>query len=1078
MEEKEIFSGSNRGSVSVQPRNLDSSSGGLVNVVAAMTKAELQHMERIVERLLKTELQKLEAVIQASEARVIEAVGRHVSALQLRTGAFATSEASDNSKAPSGNWRSERSSVGNGRASVTIPKRHRKMSLADMDDMQTARILQAEGLDEAAPSRKTSGNIDTSSPRSRRGSKKEGSRAAPPSEEPRRPQGPAEQPPLLTPVLPGVMARGSLSSPTAQKNRASGGRMRSKEEGTARSAASPWTSEKADKPAQGSAKKSVASRWGLPTFRGSKVAEASPVSERRASVESIDPWALSLERRVSTELSFTAVQSLKSAPTPPPPAVEVGRPPVVEAQATGRKFAPMMQRVRLKLNAVRSLQPAAVQDRVDPSAEPKQASAARGSVQSLAVPEVPQRAASPAGSRSPSICSKNGSRGCSRNCSRSCSRNGSRSSSSGSRSCSRSLRSAHSESEIDNRNALERDEEVVDVFSARPSHKTVFNNCRNFETKESFDSDHDDTHGEEPHATTVASTFASASAAVAPTSGALGSMDARPSSPPPGAFNAEALAQALAHALEEQPEQAQTRELAPALRHSLSSNYTVQSLVVPSSRPSNNCSVRNSLASPRLSNASSLRGPSRPLTPRRSFSLHAPPYSGAPAEASDTLSNGSDSSVEAKNVCGNLRPMSRRASRWGGSVEQISRRNSICSSAKTTSANTSLKELKRYQENALVDEASSSEYIIMEMPSINETTMSGRLWWLPMNVLRLLGMAADHGSMGTVALTFTLLLCVYSFCSTVLLSVKGVYSLYSGASVAIMAASNIFGVASLRWSGISRVLGPIASPLERHALKHGFLHFWTSKSLRKLCIATFAWLSAIAFAVIREILVTVGVGNTSCDGVLDVGIFSLTTLWRVATFAHVSGMFIGLIYAQKHVLSCLELMVDSFCLRVMSCDDGEDLSWFVSEWNVLAAILRQIARTIEHCFLSLQTSALIALLLSAVGFWQNTQLLCNLHLLEMSLEHIPTLILALAALLLFFQATVVTEKCGRVPLLVNAIPLSNHMDVKRQYVVFYIMNSAAGFYVRDVRLTAFMALKITYAFGAAVFGLLIKVAVD
>lgn len=68
----------------------------------------------------------------------------------------------------------------------------------------------------------------------------------------------------------------------------------------------------------------------------------------------------------------------------------------------------------------------------------------------------------------------------------------------------------------------------------------------------------------------------------------------------------------------------------------------------------------------------------------------------------------------------------------------------------------------------------------------------------------------------------------------------------------------------------------------------------------------------------------------------------------------------------------------------------------------------------------------------------------------------------------------VTEKCTRVPSLVNSWSFGEEtcLDAGRQYVVQYIEQSAAGFYVKGVRLRAYMALKISYLFGALLFTLL------
>merc|ERR1711972_231564 len=80
--------------------------------------------------------------------------------------------------------------------------------------------------------------------------------------------------------------------------------------------------------------------------------------------------------------------------------------------------------------------------------------------------------------------------------------------------------------------------------------------------------------------------------------------------------------------------------------------------------------------------------------------------------------------------------------------------------------------------------------------------------------------------------------------------------------------------------------------------------------------------------------------------------------------------------------------------------------------------------------------------------------------------------LASSAAMVFVHAAAVTEKCSRMPSLVNSLTVEGrNIDRDRQYVVEFIANSTAGFYVKGVRLTAFMVMKLSYLCGAVVFGI-------
>merc|ERR1712107_385915 len=85
-------------------------------------------------------------------------------------------------------------------------------------------------------------------------------------------------------------------------------------------------------------------------------------------------------------------------------------------------------------------------------------------------------------------------------------------------------------------------------------------------------------------------------------------------------------------------------------------------------------------------------------------------------------------------------------------------------------------------------------------------------------------------------------------------------------------------------------------------------------------------------------------------------------------------------------------------------------------------------------------------------------------------------LLALVDARLFLWAAEVTEKCARVPPLVNSLSFGVDVDPQRHYLVEYVAYSAAGFYVKEVRLTAAMALKLAYISGLVAFGVLTKVA--
>mmetsp|Transcript_85135 Transcript_85135/g.156000 ORF Transcript_85135/g.156000 Transcript_85135/m.156000 type:complete len:100 (+) Transcript_85135:2-301(+) len=75
---------------------------------------------------------------------------------------------------------------------------------------------------------------------------------------------------------------------------------------------------------------------------------------------------------------------------------------------------------------------------------------------------------------------------------------------------------------------------------------------------------------------------------------------------------------------------------------------------------------------------------------------------------------------------------------------------------------------------------------------------------------------------------------------------------------------------------------------------------------------------------------------------------------------------------------------------------------------------------------------------------------------------IPAAFAMFGAARVSFRAGAISYKCDRVPSLINSLSFGHDIDYERQYVVQYIINSMAGFYVLDVRITVEMVVKAAY----------------
>jgi len=90
----------------------------------------------------------------------------------------------------------------------------------------------------------------------------------------------------------------------------------------------------------------------------------------------------------------------------------------------------------------------------------------------------------------------------------------------------------------------------------------------------------------------------------------------------------------------------------------------------------------------------------------------------------------------------------------------------------------------------------------------------------------------------------------------------------------------------------------------------------------------------------------------------------------------------------------------------------------------------------------------------------------NIHGITASFVNL--LIILALSVRLFIKAASVTESCSRIPSLVNSfhIDAAKEIDHDQQYLVAYIKNSDAGFYLNGIRLTPWIMVKTAYFLAA------------
>jgi len=242
------------------------------------------------------------------------------------------------------------------------------------------------------------------------------------------------------------------------------------------------------------------------------------------------------------------------------------------------------------------------------------------------------------------------------------------------------------------------------------------------------------------------------------------------------------------------------------------------------------------------------------------------------------------------------------------------------------------------------------------------------------------------------------------------------------------------------------ILWCFPGPLERYAKRNGFTESWSKLSRKRIALAVVLWVCAI---LVRSSSIVPVWSEAMCvPHDADPGL-------ALASFVIGSWIFQMLVICQLHLVSMLEIMVDRFCIKIYQ---EPDIVWGLDEWNAIQAILRLVATALDSCFLETQAMAHLALAIGAVhSMLHRSDDSC---ILKYALSLLPVVLLSLGAWTHLYCAAAVTEKCSRVPALLNAMAIQHE---ERQCLVQYVTNSAAGFYVKEVRLTAGIALKLTYA---------------
>jgi len=181
---------------------------------------------------------------------------------------------------------------------------------------------------------------------------------------------------------------------------------------------------------------------------------------------------------------------------------------------------------------------------------------------------------------------------------------------------------------------------------------------------------------------------------------------------------------------------------------------------------------------------------------------------------------------------------------------------------------------------------------------------------------------------------------------------------------------------------------------------------------------------------------------------------------QTAELIVMSGILLSLCFVMACVCRVLSKSIDSFCCEAIGSLPVSEISHV---WNLTQAVVRKASGAIEHSLLALGLvmAASLPLILSAIARSVRAGSFCPK---AVRLQVVPLFVTSGVAYIIVLAATV-SEKCSRVPALVNAVNFGPGSERTRQQAVDYIVSSGAGFYVFGIRISMAMVLKFAYGWS-------------
>mmetsp|Transcript_44360 Transcript_44360/g.139069 ORF Transcript_44360/g.139069 Transcript_44360/m.139069 type:complete len:186 (-) Transcript_44360:75-632(-) len=176
-------------------------------------------------------------------------------------------------------------------------------------------------------------------------------------------------------------------------------------------------------------------------------------------------------------------------------------------------------------------------------------------------------------------------------------------------------------------------------------------------------------------------------------------------------------------------------------------------------------------------------------------------------------------------------------------------------------------------------------------------------------------------------------------------------------------------------------------------------------------------------------------------------------------FAFGSLLLTGMACVILRSCRCMTKLIDNFCYRIV---ESPNYAEAMQEWNLFQALCRNVCCSLQLCFVVLQATGTAVVLLAMTEVQRGVSAF---------LELLPGLLMSALVTRVSLWAANVTDKSARVPMLVNSLSSALDLDRDRMYMVEYIVQTQAGFYIFEVRVTSSMVLKTLYVGCAVGFGL-------